>query len=118
MRLLWQNELEEFYMKYVVVYNEYSIGPVWCYGEDSHLNLDLFDVIRNDEETMSLIYEIDDLYSSYFDFDSLEKFNKKKQIETKGQMLSLITRLVKRLNEINDGSYVVEDLETKKLMSL
>ena len=33
-------------------------------------------------------------------------------------MLSIIEQIVFRLNEINDGSFVVEDLITKNLKSL
>lgn len=33
-------------------------------------------------------------------------------------MLSLLNKLNERLNEINDGSFVVEDLETKRVKNL
>ena len=33
-------------------------------------------------------------------------------------MLDLITQLIARLNEINDGSFVIEDLETERLKKL
>ena len=33
-------------------------------------------------------------------------------------MLDLIAQIVARLNEINDGSFVVEDLESERLRAL
>ena len=33
-------------------------------------------------------------------------------------MLDLIAQIVARLNEINDGSFVIEDLETERLKAL
>lgn len=33
-------------------------------------------------------------------------------------MLTLLSRLTKRLDEINDGSYSIEDLETPRVSAL
>ncbi len=33
-------------------------------------------------------------------------------------MLELISHIIKRLEEINDGSYTIEDLETERLETL
>lgn len=33
-------------------------------------------------------------------------------------MLELITQIVARLNEINDGSFVIEDMESERLQAL
>jgi hypothetical protein len=45
-------------------------------------------------------------------------FNSEKEKAEKEEMLGIIGKIVSRLNEINDGSYVVEDLETPRLLSL
>ena len=36
----------------------------------------------------------------------------------KFKILSLLKQLIDRLNELNDGSFIVEDCETKRLMGL
>lgn len=33
-------------------------------------------------------------------------------------MMDLIAQLISRLNEINDGSFVIEDMETERLRGL
>ena len=43
----------------------------------------------------------------------MKKRKRKKEI-----MLDLIAQIVARLNEINDGSFVVEDLESERLRAL
>lgn len=78
-------------------------------------------VIDHDETVKRLNREIGQLYSSYFEFDTHNQpcyFNKIQEKKDKDKMLSLFTQLVQRLNEINDGSYVVVDLETKRIKAL
>lgn len=61
------------------------------------------------------------MFSSYYEIDSHDLpvwFNLEKEKEEKEIMLDLITRLIARLNEINDGSYVIEDLETERIKKL
>ena len=65
--------------------------------------------------------QIENLYSSYYEFDSHEQacwFNQEKEKSDKDHMLQLISKLYTRLNEINDGSYLVVDLETERLINL
>ena len=45
-------------------------------------------------------------------------FDVEKEKEEKEIMLGLISQIKKRLEEINDGSFVVEDLETDRLSNL
>lgn len=78
-------------------------------------------VIDHDETVKRLNREIGQLYSSYFEFDSHNQpcyFNKVQEKKDKDKMLSLFTQLVQRLDEINDGSYVVVDLETNRIKAL
>ena len=61
------------------------------------------------------------MFSSYYEFDSHDEpcwFNHEKEKVEKNIMLELITHIKERLNEINDGSYTVEDLETERLKTL
>ena len=56
-----------------------------------------------------------------YEFDSHDEpcwFNHEKEKVEKNIMLELITHIKERLNEINDGSYTVEDLETERLENL
>ena len=45
-------------------------------------------------------------------------FDFEKEKEEKEIMLDLISQIKKRLEEINDGSFVIEDLETDRLSNL
>lgn len=45
-------------------------------------------------------------------------FDKEKQIEDKSKMLELLSKLKARLNEINDGSFEIEDLITPEYDNL
>ncbi len=61
------------------------------------------------------------MLSSYYEFDSHNEpcwFNHEKEKGEKNTMLKLISCIKERLAEINDGSFVVEDLETERLKNL
>ena len=45
-------------------------------------------------------------------------FNEVKEKELAPQLLEMINKLINRLNEINDGSYEIEDMITDYLKSL
>ena len=66
--------------------------------------------------------DTEELYSICFEFDSHGEgcyFNKNLQKETKDKMLHLVKQIIKRLNEINDGSFVIEeDLVTEEYSKL
>ncbi len=61
------------------------------------------------------------MFDSYYEFDSHDEpcwFNHEKEKAEKDTMLELISKIKARLNEINDGSFTVEDLETERLKNL
>ena len=61
------------------------------------------------------------MFDGYYEFDTHDVpcwFDHEKEKAEKEIMLDLITQIVARLNEINDGSFVVEDLESERLRSL
>ena len=61
------------------------------------------------------------LFDSYYEFDSHGEpcwFNHEKEKAEKNIMLKLISGIKERLAEINDGNFVVEDLETERLKNL
>lgn len=58
------------------------------------------------------LYSKDETSNSGFRFDEV------KEKELAPQLLEMINKLIERLNEINDGSYEVEDMITDHLKSL
>lgn len=99
--------------------NEYLHGVVWVY-EDGIVSS--YDLIDDDPIIKRLNEETEELYSACFEFDSHDQacyFNKDLQKETKDKMLNLVEQIIQRLNEINDGSFVIEeDLVTKEYNKL
>lgn len=100
-------------MLVVKIMNEFLHGPIWTYKDGiARRNPP---VIENDPIVQELNQRAGMLFDSYYEFDSNGQacwFNEEKQKETREEMLFLIASIVKRLNEINDGSYVVENLES------
>lgn len=79
------------------------------------------DIIDNDSELQKLGDEIEDMFSSYYYFDYKDLpcwFDEEQQKADKPKMLALIQKLHDRLDEINDGSFVVVDEETPYLEAL
>jgi hypothetical protein len=63
----------------------------------------------------------EELYSSYYDFDDDEQsctFAEDRFRKDKAKMLGIITEIKRRLEEINDGSFIIEDYETDTLLRL
>ena len=78
-------------------------------------------IIDNDEIVKKLNFEIANMFSNYYEFDSHNEpcwFNKDQEKKDKDKMLNLLNQLINRLNEINDGSYEVVDCETERVKNL
>lgn len=75
-----------------------------------------------DLELQKLDKEINDLWcllwSNDPDSPSGMRFDETKEKELAPQLLEMINKLKDRLNEINDGSYEIEDMITDHLKSL
>lgn len=100
--------------------NEYLHGPIWIYNADGIAVLK-YPLISDDPTLMKLNTEAMEMFSSYYEFDSHNSpcwFNSDKEKAEKGKMLSLIQKIIDRLNEINDGTFKIEDLETPRLNNL
>lgn len=99
--------------------NEFLHGAVFVY-EDGVVSS--YALIDEDPIIKKLNHETEELYALCFEFDSHDEacyFNKEVQKETKDKMLDLIKQIYKRLNEINDGTFVIEeDLVTPKYSKL
>ena len=96
-------------------------GPIWISDVETGQPMTGIDIIDNDEKLRKINYEISTLYSSYYEFDSHEQacwFNEEQEKKDKSKMLSLLKQLNDRLNELNDGSFIVEDYETERLEKL
>ena len=98
----------------VKIMNEFLHGPVWVYGEDG-LAVRTFPLIYDDPIIKQLNDEANEMYSSYYEFDSHDMpcwFNHKKEQEERPKMCSIISQIISRLSEINDGSFTVKDCVT------
>lgn len=61
------------------------------------------------------------MYDGYYKNDSHDMpvwFNFDQEKKDKENVLSLLKQLIDRLNELNDGSYFIEDLETDRIKNL
>lgn len=103
----------------IKIMTEFLHSPIWTY-EDGIITDDI-SVISEDEKLQTLCDKIENMFSGYYEFDSHDQacwFNYEQEKADKEIMLDLITQLISRLNEINDGSFVIEDLETERLKQL
>lgn len=100
---------------------DYLQGPIWLTDYETGEPLTGIEIIDTDPLIKELNLKCSELYNSYFEFDSHDQpcwFNHEKEKADKELMLDLISKLVSRLNEINDGSFIIEDTETPRLMEL
>lgn len=103
----------------IKIMNEFMHGALWVYDERGVPSF--FDLIDNDDQLQTINKQIEDLYDSYYEFDSHDLpcwFNEEKEREDKPKMLALLKRMNDRLSELNDGSFEVEDLETERVKEL
>ena len=100
---------------------DYLQGPIWISDIETGEPMTGIDIVDSDKVLKSLNYAAGQMFSSYYEFDSHDvpcRFNYDKEKAEKGKMLDLINRIKKRLNEINDGSFTIEDFETERLKNL
>ncbi len=105
-------------MQIVKIKLDYLHGPIWKDNVD--LNSGKYStgirVIDEDMLLLKLNEEAQNLYSSFYQFEQEDKavsFQMDK--EQRDRVLTIIEKIKNRLEEINDGSYVVEDDETERL---
>ena len=94
---------------------DYSNDMIWIYDNQNVLSEEEFPLIEDDETLLEIQKKYHSLYSTFYEFDSHGEqvwFNKPKMKENKQKMLDLLKKLKDRINELNDGSFTVEDLET------
>lgn len=108
-------------MKTVRIMLDFMQGPIWFSDFDTGKPQTGIPVIDEDKELRSINYEMQDMFSSYYSFDADGKscvFDFEREHADKERMLELLSRLLSRLDEINDGSFVVDDRETERLRAL
>lgn len=102
---------------------EFLFGPIQKLHVDQYGNeITGVEIIDNDSMTQSLDKEINDLWCSLYSKDenspSGMNFDKAREKELAPKLLEMISKLIHRLNEINDGSYVIHDMVTDYLKTL
>ena len=107
----------------IIIMLDWNAGPIW----GNYIDPETFEkstgveIVDNDKTVQELNNKISELYSSYYDFDSNGEgctFNKEKEIADKTIMLDLLGKLISRLNELNDGSFEIEDRESERIKNL
>lgn len=110
-------------MKEIRIMLDFISGPIWkdIYDTKKKELVTGIDVVDNDEYIQKLNNEIQDLYSSYYKIDYNDEpvyFDKEQEKKDKYKMLALLEKLKKRLYEINDGSFEIDDRETERVKNL
>ena len=97
-------------MYIVKLMNEYIHGPLWVYGNKG-IEIDC-PLIDSDDVLQSLNEHAAILFDSFYDFDVDDQpcvFDNEGYKAAFPKMKELINQIKQRLEEINDGSFVVED---------
>ena len=100
--------------------NEYMHGPIWVYGSNG-IPVRKFPLIDNDPLLSELNNQAMEKFSGYYEFDSHDVpcwFNHDKEKDDKDLMLDIIAKIIERLNNINNGSFIIEDYESDRLNNL
>ena len=104
----------------VKIMNEYGHGPIWVYDEDG-VPTHSFPLVCEDALLQELNEKARELYDSFYAFNTPNaacEFSYDKEKACRNEMLTLIRKIVVRLEEISNGAFVVEDYETKYLTAL
>lgn len=79
-------------------------------------------IVDDDSILKNLDKKINELWCTLYSKDETSnsgfRFDEVKEKELAPKLLEMINKLINRLNEINDGSYEVEDMITDHLKSL
>lgn len=102
---------------------EFVFGPLLKDEQDEFGNESTGSkLVDNDKLVQSLDKEINILWCSLYSEDQKSPdglhFDKAREKELAPQLLEMINELIKRLNEINDGSFEIQDMITDYLKSL
>ena len=96
-------------------------GPIWVYGPEGVVTRGKLPLVEQDPVLKKLDKQGEEMYTQYYEFDSHEQacwFDTEREKAESPEMLSIIRAIKQRLDEINDGSFVVEDYVTTTLEKL
>ena len=96
--------------------NEFLHGPIWIY-DDVDVIISKYPLISDDPKLQILDDEAGTLFNSFYDFDVGDEpcvFDDEGYKAAFPKMKELIEKIKQRLNEINDGSFTVEDYITNQ----
>ncbi len=110
-------------MKTIKITLDFMNGPIWKdeLHPETYERYCGVDIIDNDEYIQKLNLEIQELYSSYYHFDDNTSsfiFDIDAEKNDKFKLLNLLNKLINRLNELNDGTFRVDDRETDRIKNL
>lgn len=110
-------------MKKLKIMLDFISGPLWkdIYDTKKKELVTGIDIVDNDEYIQNLNDEISDLYSSYYKIDYNDEpvyFDFEQEKKDKYKMLDLLGKLRKRIDELNDGSFEIDDRETERVRNL
>ena len=109
-------------MKTVRILLDYLDGPIWpeYYNEKTDTESTGVDIVDKDDKLKDIAQKISDMFDSYYIIDEKEgvSFNYEQERKDRDKMLSLLAELNKRLEEINDGSFIVVDEEPPRVKKL
>lgn len=110
-------------MRKLIIMLDFVSGPLWkdIYDAKKKELVTGIDVVDNDEYIQNLDDKISNLYSSYYKInynDEALYFDKEQEKRDKYKMLGLLEKLRKRLDELNDGSFEIDDRETERVRNL
>lgn len=108
-------------MKTVRIMLDFLQGPIWITNATTGKPETGIPAIDEDEELRAIGIEMQDMFNSYYSFDVGDEpcvFDFEQERADKDRMLSLLERLLARLDEVNDGSFVVDDRESERIRAL
>ena len=110
-------------MKKLKLMLDFGEGPIWTeyFDEEKGRLLTGIEKVDNDKELWDINESIQELFTSYYHFDYNDQscfFDVEQEKKDKHKMLDLLGKLRKRLDEINDGSFEIDDRETERVKKL
>lgn len=101
-------------MKTVKLCFDFLNGPIWkdVYSAKKDTLITGIEIIDNDDELQRINAAIQEKYSSFYIFNGENTschFDEEAFKAYSQELLSMMELLNKRLREINDGTYIVED---------
>ncbi len=100
---------------------DYLQGPIWTSDIETGEPLTGIDIIDDDKVLPDLNLRCSELYSECYEFDVNNQpciFNEATAKKNKKEILELLAKIKDRLDEINDGTFYIEDLATKEIEEL